>query len=66
MLVLKVQFLMSFNIIFRTGLEETDEYISFEEAMDIVSEKLSDNVKLTLHFAQLEYLPKVAEFDSEA
>ncbi|MBR1392225.1 MAG: hypothetical protein IJ561_00155 [Ruminococcus sp.] len=54
------------GIILRTGLEETDEYISFEEAMDIVSEKLSDNVKLTLHFAQLEYLPRVTEFDPSA
>ena len=57
MLVLKVQFLMSFNIIFRTGLEETDEYISFEAlAYHIVSVTVISDDAVTVGDVDIETL----------
>ena len=51
------------GIILTKSFDEKKEYISCEEAMQKASDKLASNIDLTLHFAQLEYRPKVTSFD---
>ncbi len=51
------------GIIKPIDFEEKTDYISCEEAMQIASDTLAENIGFTLHYVQLEYRPKVTEYD---